>query len=239
VLGLAAALVGCTGHGHKKVTASSRKPVAASSTTSHPPADERSAVIAACKAWNGNGAGPDASAIQVNGIQKDAARQVSAAAATSSQWRSLADAMTQNAELPLTGITPEQQAAGERYDATIYLECGRFGVTVPVPAMPDGEFIASAPDADAVNRNASFVIRCGKTTDGGVIQPTTVALAIDASVVAIESNPDDPAAGHVTDVLIGDWLKSSRQGEWTVVVKHNRAQSIQSSTVPSDHSPCK
>lgn len=91
----------------------------------------RTEAVTACRTWAGAGAEPDASAISTNAQQADAAGQARTAATLSSQWQRLADAMTEVSTLPLTGVTPDQEAASERDLAVIRSECQSLGVAIP------------------------------------------------------------------------------------------------------------
>ena len=85
----------------------------------------------ACRTWASAGSEPNANAIDDNAIQRNAAQQATAAASDGPQWEALADAMTKENALPLTGNTPEQESAGQRYLATIHSMCQSLGVSVP------------------------------------------------------------------------------------------------------------
>jgi hypothetical protein len=93
--------------------------------------DGRTEAVTACRRWADAGSGPDASAISTNAQHADAARLARTAATLSSQWQPLADSMTEVSTLPLTGVSPDQEAASQRDLAAIRSECRSVGVAIP------------------------------------------------------------------------------------------------------------
>lgn len=113
--------------------ASTTSTTATSTTTANSGAtdDGRTEAVTACHTWADAGSEPDASAISTNAQQAEAARQARTAAALRPQWQRLADSMTEVSTLPLTGVTPDQEAASQRDLAAIRSECQSVGVAIP------------------------------------------------------------------------------------------------------------
>jgi hypothetical protein len=124
-----AALGACSGSTSKDHASSTTGP---RSTTTAPATNAGEAdVSAACRRWAQSGSGPDNSAISTQHEQEQAAQQASVAAAANSRWQPLADAMTAATQLPLTDVSPAQQATSERDMGIIRPACAALGFPVP------------------------------------------------------------------------------------------------------------
>jgi hypothetical protein len=104
--------------------------------------------------------------------------------------------------------------------------------------MPDGEFVGSVGTVAGNGATVTWQVRCGTKASGGPIPTGAFTLQTAAMTVEVESDPSNPAAGHVSEVPLSSWVDIASQGEWTVVVAQNRATQIRSSSAPTDHDPC-
>jgi hypothetical protein len=129
---------GCSGSNDHRSrsagTSTTSNPIATTSTTtpSTLSTDGRTEAVAACRTWGSAGAEPDASAIADNAIQVRASEQAASAAAISpARWTGIATAMEDATRLPLTGLTPQQEAQGAGDIATIDAQCHLLGADIP------------------------------------------------------------------------------------------------------------
>jgi hypothetical protein len=96
------------------------------------------------------------------------------------------------------------------------------------------EYFVGRPDSiDTAAGSVLWTVTCGRKTG------QRIATAVGAATFEVESNPTDPAAGHVRDESFADWAAyDAHRQEWVVSAGGGQARSVRSLRAPSDHDPC-